>query len=247
MKTNIFSICILASFLLQGCGSDSGTGTEADSSSDSDGDLVTYGDVYSGEFHLGPVDWSESVWYNSCAPYPKSIQQLEGEMLAGLELTHNGEGQLCDACVSITTEAGKTLVVRVITTGVTTENSIDLSEPAFEILDSGEYPRAMSWQVVKCPNTGHIYYQFQTGANEWWTSLWVRNIRIPIQKVEVKSQNHNDWHALTLGSDGTFTDASGFGAGSFTIRVTSIDGQTVEDTFSAFNPGDLLESISQFE
>jgi expansin (peptidoglycan-binding protein) len=200
-----------------------------------------------GEFHLGPVDWAESEWTNSCSPYPEAIQELEGDFLAGLELTHNGDGQLCDACVELVAETGKSIVARVITTGVTTPNSIDLSPEAFAALDSGEYPRAMTWQVVKCPDTGNLHYQFQTEANVWWTSLWVRNARVPIEKIEVQSANHDDWFALTRGSDGTYTDNSGFGDGPFTLRVTGIDGQTVEDSFDSFSPGDLVESSGNFE
>jgi expansin (peptidoglycan-binding protein) len=222
--------------------------TASTSTSGGSSDGTTYGEVFSGgQFHLGPVDWEESAWHNSCSPYPSAIQEIEGNFLAGLELTHNGDGQLCDACVQLDAETGKSIVARVVTTGVTTENSIDLSPAAFEALDSGEFPRAMTWQVVKCPDTGNVFYQFQTEANAWWTSLWVRNARVPIAKVEVQSANHADWAALTRGSDGTYTDSNGFGEGSFTIRVTALDGQVVEDTFSGFSPGDLIESATNFQ
>ena len=71
--------------------------------------------------------------------------------------------------------------------------------------------------------------------------------RIPIEKVEVQSSNHSGWFALQRGSDGTYTDASGFGEGQFTIRVTAVDGQTIEDTFQSLEPGALLESSGNFE
>jgi len=207
-----------------------------------------YGEIFSGgQFHLGPVDWEESEWTNSCGPYPRSIQQIEGAYLAGLELEHNGNGQLCDACIKIETEMGKSLILRVITTGVTTKNSIDVSPEAYKILNSGEYPRYMSWYITKCPDNGeNIYYQFQTEANIWWTSLWVRNICLPLLKVEVKSEKHTDWFQLTRGNDGTYTDKKGFGSGAFTLRITAIDGQVIEDTFPLFEKGDLLKSSSQF-
>ena len=35
-----------------------------------------------------------------------------------------------------------------------------------KVLDSGEFPRAMTWQFAKCPDTGKIVYEFQTGAND---------------------------------------------------------------------------------
>jgi expansin len=208
-----------------------------------------YGQIFTGgQFHLGPVDWSESEWTNSCGPYPALIQQIEGNYLAGLESEHNGNGQLCDACVKIETAKGKLLIVRVITTGVTTKNSIDLSPQAYDLLNSGEYPRSMSWYVTKCPSNGeNIYYQFQTQANQWWTSLWVRNIALPLISVEVKSTNHKDWFKLTRGNDGTYTDSNGFGAGSFTIRITAIDGQIIQDVFTSLVPGSLIQSSGQFK
>jgi expansin len=123
-------------------------------------------------------------------------------------------------------------MLRVVTYGQTTTNSIDTSPEAFAILDSGEYPRLMTWQFAKCPDTGPMMYEFQTGSNEWWTSLWVRNARVPLARVEVQSTNHSAWTELERGSDGTLTDASGFGVGTFSIRSTGVDGQQVVDTFS---------------
>ncbi len=75
-------------------------------------------------------------------------------------------------------------------------------------------------------------YEFQTGSSEWWTSLWVRNARVPLSKVEVKSPNHGSFFELTRGSDGTLTDGGGFGNGSFSIRLTGIDASEVTDDFS---------------
>jgi expansin (peptidoglycan-binding protein) len=77
-----------------------------------------------------------------------------------------------------------------------------------------------------------LLYEFQTGSNEYWTSLWVRNARVPLAKVEVESKNHATWIELTRGSDGTLTDASGFGVGNFTIRSTGVDGTTVVEMFT---------------
>jgi len=105
----------------------------------------------------------------------------------------------------------------------------------------------MTWHVTKCPDNGeNLYYQFQTSANVWWTSLWVRNLALPLASVEVRSTNHPEWTALTRGGDGTYTDAQGFGEGPFTLRVTALDGQVVEDMFEGFEPGELVESSGQF-
>ena len=127
------------------------------------------------------------------------------------------------------TAKGKSAVLRVVTYGDTTTNSIDVSPEAFALLNVGENPRDMTWQLAECPATGNVIYEFQTGANEWWTSLWVRNARVPLAKVEVQSKNHASWAPLARGGDGTLTDASGFGAGPFSIRLTGIDGRVLVD------------------
>lgn len=208
---------------------------------------MTLGDVHEGQYDLGPVEWTGS-YNNSCSPYPDQIQTIEGGILAGVGLNYNGNGQLCDACIKITAKTGKSIVARVVTTGETVSpNNTDLSQAAYDALTSGEYPRDMSWQIVGCPDSGNMYYQFQTGANEWWTSLWVRNHRWPLSEVAVKSANHADFAPLTLGNDGTYTDNSGFGAGAFTLRITSLDGQVVIEEFDGFTPGELVQGASQFQ
>ena len=239
------SAILIATLIPCGCGSDK---KRPPSNNWVTADGGIYGETFTGgEFHLGPVEWEGSI-HNSCAPYPSGIQSIEGIYLAGLENTHNGDGQMCDACVRIETEEGKSLTLRVVTTGITTPNSIDVSPQAYALLNSGEYPRLMSWYVTRCPeNDRNLFFQFQTGANIWWTSLWVRNIALPVSSVEVKSTNHPEWYALTRGGDGTWTDSSGFGEGPFQLRVTAIDGQVIQESFDGFEPGELLEGTAQFE
>ena len=188
-----------------------------------------------GEFHLGPVDWQESAWHNACAPgtkYAPSVRAAEGQLLAGLWQGIEQVAQYCDACIDVKTAQGKSAVLRVVTYGDTTPNSIDVSPEAYQLLNSGEYPRSMQWQFTKCADTGPLMFEFQTGANAWWTSLWIRNARLPITRVEVKSANHAAFVALQRGSDGTLTDAQGFGEGAFQLRLTALDGQIYEESLA---------------
>jgi len=201
---------------------------------------IALGDTHSGQYHLGPVEWTGSFW-NACAPYPSQVQSLEGQLLGGLSNELASSGNACDACLKISTGAGKEIIVRAITYGVANApGDVDLSQAAFDAIHQGEYPRAMTWQFVTCPGNGPLYFQFQTQANPDWTSLWPRNPHIPIQKVEVQSPRHSSFTSMQLGTDGTFTDNGGFGSGSFTLRVTGINGQSVDQSFSGFSSGDLL-------
>ncbi|HUQ02333.1 MAG TPA: hypothetical protein VM261_07530 [Kofleriaceae bacterium] len=212
------------------CGSDAGPSGNPDPDQ-----LVTYGQPYTGgQFHLGPVDWEESQWHNACAPsggYDGTIRAAEGTYLAGLWGGIPDVASYCDACIYVTTAMGKSALLRVVTYGDTSMNSIDVSPDAFAVLDSGEFPREMTWQFAKCNDTGPVHYEFQTGSNPYWTSLWVRNARVPLTRVEVTSVNHGSPVALARAGDGTVTDASGFGEGEFTMRLTGVDGQVITDTF----------------
>jgi expansin (peptidoglycan-binding protein) len=217
------------------------------------GTLVVYGQPYAGgQYNLGPVDYAETQFHNACAPgtkYDPRVQQVEGNLLAGLWDGIPNVAGYCDACIWVTTAKGKSALLRVVTYGQTTMNSIDVSPEAYQILDSGEYPRAMTWQFAECPATGPMMYEFQTGSNQWWTSLWVRDARVPLTTVEVQSANHASFVALQRGSDGTLTDAGGFGMGMFSIRSTGVDGQQIVDTFawpSAGIAGAFLQGQGNF-
>lgn len=246
----VLGLAVAVTSLASGCGdgasdglggfgsTDAGSGPGGPSSGPGGKPL---GDPVDGEYNLGPVEWTGS-FPNACAPYPDQIAGIDGNLLAGLSNTYASDGSLCDACIRVDTAGGKSLTARVVTYGETTApGNIDVSQAAFDQLSTGEYPRTMTWQLVDCPSSGPLYYQFQTGANVYWTSLWVRNPRVAITKVEVKSANHGDFAAIERGPDGTFTDAGGFGDGAFTLRITGIDGSTTTQDFPKFDPGSLVE------
>lgn len=219
--------------LIAGCGSSPGSMTDS-------GPLVSLGTMHDGQYNLGPVEWSEGTWHNACSPYPSAIQALEGDLLAGVS-NGVGTGNYCDACVEITTAMGRSLVARVVTYGDTMgPGDLDLSPQAYAMLDQGEYPRTMSWHLVSCPASAPLYVQWQTGANPYWTSFWIRNPRLAIDHVTVTSTNHASPITLMQGGDGTFTDASGFGEGSFTLTVVAVDGSSFTQTFPSFEPGALV-------
>src|SRR5262249_30212921 len=211
--------CMLAAVLF-GCSSSPNSSADADPG----GGTGLYGSPFTGgQFNLGPVDYAETQWHNACAPgtkYAAPVIAVEGDLLAGLWSGVPNVAADCDACILVTTDGGKSALLRVVTYGDTTMNSIDVSPSAYAMLDTGVYPRAMTWQFARCADTGPMLFEFQTQANPYWTSLWVRNPRAPIAKVEVQSANHAAFAELARGNDGTLTDASGFGTGDFTFRIT---------------------------
>lgn len=234
----------------KGASSRGGTAGTADPTTDG----LTYGEEHSGQYHLGPVDFAETQWPNACTPqggYKESLRDatgLGGEYLAGVSHSYADGGGACDACILITTGAGRSIVARVVTYGDTNEpGDIDVSPSVYEALNADEYPRSMTWKFSKCPDTGTLRYEYQTEANAWWTSLWVRNPRVPLASVAVKSISHSEYFTLRRETDGTLNDDGGFGEGEFTLQLTAIDGQTITETFESFTPGSVVESARQFE
>ena len=217
------------------------------------GDETVYGEIHQGMYHLGPVDFAETEWHNACAPaggYRQELQDatgLGGEYLAGVSSEYNRGGGCCDTCILIKTALDHEIVARVVTYGDTGIEDIDVSPTVYAAINEGEWPRTMTWQYVKCPYTGPVQIEYKTGSNIWWTALWVRNARIPIEKVEVQSTNHSSFYQMTVISDGSYQDSGGFGAGQFTIRITAIDGQVIEQTFPSFQAGELVDAGIQFE
>ena len=241
------AVCLTA---CQGGGDDLPVG-DSDPTASAD---VAFGDAREGQYHLGPVDFAETGWHNACAPsggYRRDIMAatgLGGEYLAGVSNAFSDNGGVCDACILIAADTGKTIVARVVTYGVENEDGdIDVSPSVYDYLNEDEYPRAMHWEFCTCPPTGPLYYEWQTEANPWWTSLWVRNPCVPIARVEVRSANHPDFFELRRETDGTLNDDGGFGEGTFTLRIVAIDGQVIEETFDGFTPGALVASAFQFE
>ena len=237
--------------MVAGCSSSASKGAAANGPPTTDAPV--FDQVVSGQYHLGPVDFAESAFHNACAPqggYRAELQNstgLGGEYLAGLANEHADAGGTCDACILIKTATGRSIVARVVTYGDEADpGDIDVSPSVFQTLNTGEYPRSMTWQFSKCPDTGTLQYEFQTGANVYWTSFWVRNQRVPLATAEVQSANHSSFFALRRETDGTLNDDGGFGEGSFTLRLTGIDGQVITDTFPSFSPGQLITSTQQF-
>ena len=172
-----------------------------------------FGDVHSGNFWLGPVDYSESQYHNACAPsvkYPAGIQQLYGNYIMGLaneaqlqNLTA-GDGQLCDVCAELTAN-GQSLVAHVVTYGQETGPSdVDVSTQVDAALQ-GSVGRTLTWRFITCPTTAPIYYTFdgRQWSNTWFFRVWVRNSRVPVVKVEYQ-MGSSDWATADWQSDGAW-------------------------------------------
>lgn len=212
------------------------------------------GEKHSGQYHEGPVDFAESAWHNACAPaggYKQSLRSsvgLTGEFIAGVSNELSQQGALCDACIAIETKRGESIVARLVTYGVhQAPGDIDVSPSVFSAIHQGEYPREMQWALVPCPDAGNIVYEFQDAANPYWMSLWVRNARLPLAKVEARRAGESSFVELVRAPDGTLTRADGVGTGPFSLRLTALEGQVIEHSLDGWTAGATVDSGQQFD
>lgn len=246
-----FSLAVVAASCALSCGGDDDPGKASGPPTTSS---ETFDTAHQGQYHRGPVDFAETEWHNACAPvggYRNELREtvgLRGEYLAGVSNQYAQGGGVCDACILIETARGKSIVARVVTYGVQQEaGDIDVSPSVYDAIHEGEYPRSMSWSFARCPDVGGLKYEFHEDAHEYWTSLWVRDPRVPLMKAEVKRAAEKSFTELQRSGDGTLVDTSGFGKGSFTLRLTALDGQVLTDELPGFKGGQLVRSSKQFE
>jgi hypothetical protein len=212
-----------------------------------------FGDAHSGNFWIGPVDYDETEWHNACAPtvkYPQGIRNLYGTYIMGLanEVVLDGlkasAGQLCDACVELTAN-GTTLIAHAVTYGQETgPNDIDVSPEADAALD-GATSRDVTWRFITCPSAAPIQYTFdgRQWTNVYFFRVWPRNSRVPIAKVEYQIGS-GAWSAVASQSDGAWQASGADFSGGFSLRLTTIDGQTLQDTLPGLNTFDPDVGVS---
>jgi expansin (peptidoglycan-binding protein) len=246
--------------LLAACGSSSSTPGDGGITSDgSNAGGHSFGDPHSGNFWLGPVDYTETQFHNACAPsnkYPAGIRQLYGNYIMGLAnqvqlggLTAS-QGQLCDVCAELTAN-GHTLVAHVVTYGQETgPNDIDVS-PEIDTALGSATGRTLTWRFVSCPTTAPVRYTFdgRQWSNTYFFRVWVRNARVPVAKVEYRIGTAA-WAAAAWQNDGAFQASSQDFSGGFQLRVTSIDGQILEDAIpglGTFDPDVGIASHGNFQ
>lgn len=235
---------------LVGCGDGAGPGGAGDAAT---GGSRYFGDSRAGNFWIGPVDFAETQWHNACAPsnkYPAGIRQLYGNLIMGVanEVRLQGldasKGQLCDVCAELNAN-GHTLVARVVTYGQETgPDDIDVSTEIDSAL-GGAMSRQLTWRFISCPTAVPVRFTFdgRQWSNTFFFRVWVRNSRVPVAKVEYRI-GAVAWAAADWQNDGAFQASGQDFAGGFSLRVTSIDGQTLEDTLPGLGSFDADTGVA---
>ena len=153
---------------------------------------------------------------------------------------------VCGACAEIQGPKG-TLRVRIVDScpNCTTAGHLDLSPSAFDKLADRALGRVpVKWRFVTCPVTGALRYRFKEGSNPWWTGIQVLNHHKPIRKLEWL--NVLTWVEVPRQDYNYFVQSSGMGTGALTLRITSWDGEVLQEVLPGILDSQLLTGVRQF-
>ena len=152
---------------------------------------------------------------------------------------------VCGECVSVVGPKG-TVTVRIVDQCPDCQTGqLDLSQQAFaQIADVSAGRVAITWTPVACDVTGDISYFLKDGSSQWWTAIQVRNSRLPVSKLEWLQAG--TWTNVDRAPYNYFVAGGGVGPGSYQVRITAIDGQTITDTLPPVQASTAVPSSGQF-
>jgi expansin (peptidoglycan-binding protein) len=178
----------------------------------------------------------------------------DGQYFGAMDATDYANAAVCGACVEITRDNGKQVVVTIVDQCPGCQaGHIDLSEQAFSQIGStsegylgtgnGGAVGVISWRYVACPVTEDVSYVLKDPTNQYWNQILVQGHRYAIDKVEV--QVSGQWVAAVRQSYNYWQAGSGdIGTPPYQVRVTDINGDVI-DAALALVAGDQA-STAQF-
>jgi expansin (peptidoglycan-binding protein) len=222
---------------------DGGTpGSDGGPASGGDGGTPTGGGTPLGQDVAGIATYYDATGEGACSfdatPTDLDVAAMNGDQY--------GDSSVCGECVAIDGPKGKVTVRIVDKCPDCQTGQLDLSQSAFaKIADVSAGRVSITWRVVSCSVSGNVSYHYKDGTNEDWTAIQVRNHRLPIAKLEIGGASGVT--AVKREDYNYFVDSKGAGPGPVKVRITSIDGQTIEDTLPAAASDIDAPGASQFK
>ncbi len=230
--------------VLFACSSDD---APVDATSGADAGASTTGDSGKGGNNvstepIGATNEGEITYYDATGAGACSFDPSPNDLdVAAMNAPQYGNSAPCGSCAKITGPKG-TLVVRIVDLcPECKKGDLDLSREAFAKLAEPKAGRVkISWEPVRCDVSGPVSYKIKDGSSRYWTAIQVRNHVRPVAKLEL--QKGGAWTELKRESYNYFIGDKGVdGDGPFKVRITSDDGQVLEDTI----PGPIADAVSQ--
>jgi expansin (peptidoglycan-binding protein) len=196
-----------------------------------------------GELRPGIATFYDATGAGHCG-YDKSPEDMN---VAAMNAPQFAGTAVCGSCAEVQGPKG-TVVVRIVDScPECKEGHLDLSREAFgQIANMVDGRVQTQWRLVSCPVTGPVRYRVKEGSSQWWTAIQVRNHRLPVTKLEWLKAG--TWVEAKRDPDSNyFTEPKGMGTGSFKVRITAMDGQTLEDTLPSTEPSRIYDGAAQFK
>jgi expansin (peptidoglycan-binding protein) len=231
---------IACAVVLVACSASHGSG--GGSSSSSSGGSSSGGGPAVGQPEPGVATYYAATGDGACSfgPSPNDLN-----VAAMNQNEWEGSG-VCGECVTITGPSGMVTVTIVDLCPDCETGQLDLSQEAFaQIADVSAGRVPITWEVVACNVTGNLEYEIKDGSSQYWTAILVRNTRLPITKLEW--MQNGMWTEIARADYNYFVVASGVGPGSYQVRVTASDGETLVDTLPAVVAGATVTGSGQFQ
>jgi expansin len=178
---------------------------------------------------VDPVDHTgDGTFYAADGSGNCSFDPTGDLMVAAMNHVDYAGSAACGACVHIVGPSGEATVRIVDQCPECNQGAIDLSPEAFARFADKELGRVtIQWKYVPCDVTGPLVYHFKEGSNPWWTAVQIRSSRYAIARLEFqKDGQYVDVNRLDYNY---FVADAGMGPGPYTLRVTDVKGQVVED------------------
>jgi expansin len=179
-------------------------------------------------------------------------------MVAALSTRQFGDADWCGACAEVVGSSGRRVRIQIVDQCAGCEDdSLDLGagdDSPYEMLETTEsHPvcqpyggQPIRWRVVPCETVGGIVVRYMAGFNHWTPSVRILNHRLPIAKLE--DQIGGVWQEIPRQADNAYHLRSGDEnpGGSIIIRITAVDGSTIQGAFPAFAENQDHEADAQF-
>lgn len=199
------------------------SGDPSDPSGDPSGDPT--GPACDEAMHAGQATYYDADGSGNC-----SFPAAPGDpLVAAMNDADYALSAACGACVAIDGPDGAVTVRIVDRCPGCPQGDIDLHPDAFAAIADpqlGVVP--IAWRYVSCPVNGNIVYHFKEGTNPFYAAVQIRNHRNAIATFEYKDAM-NGWKPVDRVDYNFFVEASGMGPGPYSLRVTDVHGNVLED------------------
>ncbi|TKC90363.1 hypothetical protein E8A74_51090 [Polyangium fumosum] len=188
----------------------------------------------------------EAVYYDANARGSCSLTfGHDAAVLSAPNAVYN-QIQACGQCLEITGSEGTQVVMVADRCNDCPPDRLVINKPAFVKIAGTKAGKAeVTWKPVPCAVQGNLELRFKKTSSIHWTSIQVRNHRVPVKSVAFKKGDA--WVEMTRSDDNYFTAAKGVGSQSVTLRITGADGQTVEETVAKWKDGETYKGTAQFK